>query len=104
MKKEIKLSFDYKKMAEVCKSKVAGVFWFLGRHAFLFMLIFILLGIGFGEFLFYQDIYLLKFKQPEYMPAKNNFQENVYSQVLQEWQVRQKAADNASQENYSSPF
>ena len=76
----------------------------MGRNAFLFILIFILLDIIVGEFLFYRYVFLVKNEEPKIVYVVTKFQENLYQSVLKELQVRESIFKDDSEVNYPNPF
>ncbi|OGZ70587.1 MAG: hypothetical protein A3F47_01440 [Candidatus Staskawiczbacteria bacterium RIFCSPHIGHO2_12_FULL_38_11] len=78
--------------------------WILGRYAFLFILIFILLDLLFGGFLFYRYLFLVKNKEPQITSIQAKFKEETYQSVLSSWQAREESFNNSSGLNYQNPF
>jgi hypothetical protein len=83
---------------------ISGICWFLGRNAFMFILIFILLDLVIGEVLFYQYAFLAQVKDPEIVLQAVYFQENTYVSVLKEWKEKKLMFDNVSREVFQNPF
>jgi len=105
MKKVLKISFNnYQNLLNVSINKAKNILWILGRNAFLFILIFILLGMFFGEYLFYKYVFLVKIENPEIVSSQIKFQKDTYESVLKEWQKREDFFKKSSQENYPNPF
>ena len=105
MKKEFKiLLINSQKLLYKFKESIKKMLWALGRDAFLFILIFVLLDMVFGEFLFYNYVFLTKIKEPEVALNLTKFQANTYQSVVKEWQYREDAFSSSSEENYLSPF
>lgn len=78
--------------------------WILAKDAFLFMVLFILLDIAFGEFLLYQYGFLLEIEETEIASVPVKFQEDTYQSVIKEWQVRENTFNHLTKEVYSDPF
>ena len=92
------------KLLNIFVSKIKKVPWILGRNAFLFILIFILLDIIFGEFLFYQYVFLSDIEESPIFNISTKFKENAYKSVSEKIQVRENIFKNIPQENYADPF
>lgn len=105
MKKTLKQSFkNCKVFLFLLFAKIKKIPSILGRDAFLFVIMFVLLDIVFGEFLFYQYVFLIKTKEPEIVSASIKFQENAYQSILKEWQDKDDIFKNTIQRNYKDPF
>ena len=105
MKKFFKISFkNSKSLLHIFIYKFKSVLWILCKNAFLFILIFILLGMFYGEYLFYKYVFLVKIKNPEIVSIPIKFQKDIYDSVLKEWKKREDIFKNSSRENYSDPF
>lgn len=103
MKKDIKDYFNKAKLLHLFK-KLKKIPWVLAKDAFLFILIFILLDIVFGEYLFYRHVISGKTRETVVTDVTVNFKENLYRSVLKEMQNRQLIFENPTLENYKSPF
>lgn len=86
------------------KKGVKNIMWFLAQNAFLVVLIFILLEILLGEFLFYQYISLPRVRDPEITQVSLRFKKEVYKSVLSSWENREKSLTQFSIENLQNPF
>ena len=84
--------------------KIKKIPWILGRNAFLFILIFILLSIILGQFLFYEYVFLVKIEEPKMSDITAKFQESIYRAVLRELDARESVFENPPQKNYPNPF
>lgn len=105
MKKSPKLSLgDSKKLADLFKDKVKKILLTLGKDAFLFILLFVLLDIFLGEILFYKYITSLQFQEPEMQQAPIKFKEDAYQSVLKKWHERNSIFESSSSKNYLDPF
>ncbi|OGZ67385.1 MAG: hypothetical protein A3C58_03795 [Candidatus Staskawiczbacteria bacterium RIFCSPHIGHO2_02_FULL_34_10] len=78
--------------------------WILGENAFLFILIFILLDILFGELIFYKYIFLVRKEEPKVASLSTKFQENIYQSVFKEVEKRENILNNPSSEIYIDLF
>lgn len=105
MEKLSKKSFiNSRNLIDIFINKAKNALWFLGENAFLFILIFVLLGMLYGEFLFYKYVFLLRIENPEFTFTTIKFQKDVYDSVLKEWQTREDIFNDSSYQNYSDPF
>lgn len=71
------------------EQKFSKIIWNIGQRAFLFILIFILIDLIFGAFIFYKYAYLTKQKDGEVSEKIFEFDELRYQKVLnkiQNWQ------------------
>jgi hypothetical protein len=81
-----------------------GLAWAIGNNAFLFIIIFIVVDILIGEFLFYH--YIVS-PQSYNSPANRSlvkFQSQTYQSVLNDWKTRSDAFDNAGKTIYNDLF
>jgi len=78
--------------------------WVLGTHAFLCIVVCLVLAVFLGEFLFYHYVFLAKVQDPEAIVFPMKFSDRAYQSVVQEWKDRQGLFNSASNENYTSPF
>ena len=107
MKFIIKKSFySFKELSDTCAKKIKEILWILGKNAFLCILIFILIDILIGEFLFYKYVISIDTKEPKVISTYDKFQENTYLSILEEWQKREDISENlfSSDKNYTDPF
>ncbi len=73
--------------------------WKLGKNAFSFILIFVILEIIFGELLYYQYVIMVEMQEPNIADISLKFHENTYQSVIKEWQARQNNVNNNGQIN-----
>lgn len=85
-------------------SRVGKALWVLGQDAFLFIILFILLDMAFGEFLVYKHMYLPQSRDLEYTANPITFKEQAYQSVLKKWQIREENVTQSVWENYTDPF
>lgn len=78
--------------------------WFLGSHAFAFILLFVALELLLGGFLFYHYILSEKSGNVELVQTPETFQEKTYQSVLQEWKKRETFFERAGDQAYNNPF
>lgn len=80
------------------------ILWVIGMHAFLTVIILIIIDIIFGGFLIYKYVILAE----ENMPAINNtdfqFKDSAYQGILTEWQTKDQKLTDFSAKEYKSPF
>jgi len=78
--------------------------WFLGRRAFLTILIFIFLSLSFGLFLFYS--YVIGIEAQSFEVGKNSFKfrEDIYKKVLERWEFNSQKVSEFSEKKYLNPF
>ena len=84
MLKDLILSFINKKTLGMYVKKIKKIPLIVGRNAFLFILIFILIDILLGELLLYQYIFAVKVDEPKMVTTDTTFKEGVYQSVLRE--------------------
>ena len=99
---------SYKKLLKPHIQFIKKIPLLIGKDAFLFMLIFILIDILFGEFLFYKYVFLAESKKAEAVSNPITFQESAYKSVLDQWEKRQESFSSSIkeyyQEYYQDPF
>ncbi|GEM_PF-2879456 len=104
MKKTIDLSsLNIENLVGKIKN-IKKVFWFLGAHIFIFILIFILLDMLFGIFLLYEYAIWPQQREPEVMANTLKFQDKAYQEVLRELQSREEKFGSVLEGNYLNPF
>ena len=94
----------YKKLLASYVQAIKKIPFTIGRDAFLFILIFILIDILFGEFLFYQYVFLVESKKQEIDSGRMIFKESTYDSVLGQWKIREDIFNDASKQNHQDPF
>ncbi|MBI3631461.1 MAG: hypothetical protein HY219_01165 [Candidatus Staskawiczbacteria bacterium] len=101
-----KSSYSFKELLDIYMKKIKEIPWILGRHAFLCILLFILIDILIGGFLFYKYVLLIEAKEVENVFVPNKFQENIYRFVIEEQQKRNSILENFPllDKNYTDPF
>ena len=72
------------------KAFLAETPWFLGRHAFLIILAFMLFSIALGFVLFYNYVTLVEQKELETGKSSIKFREDVYNNVINKLNEEQK--------------
>lgn len=100
-----KHSYSFKGLLDAYIKKIKKIPWILGKNAFLYTLIFILIDILIGQFLFYKYALLIETEEPKIIFIFDKFQENIYQSVLEKWQNRENIFKNSLlDENYTDPF
>jgi|SRR3989344_7914660 len=104
MSEEFKKSFDNYQQIKNSVFKNAGIMaWFLGRHAFLIILLLCLLSISFGGFLILRHISLLN-RESETINTPVKFREDLYQSVLNARNIREDFLKTPSKKIYTDPF
>ena len=80
------------------------LFWILGRHAFLVILIFILLEVFFAGFISYKYVFLAERSNPQISSSYFQFKNDIYQGILLEWQERSQRLQESLQKEYINPF
>ena len=105
MKIPFKKTFGgFGKVFNISLKSIGKIPWIIGQDAFLFIILFILLGVASGEFLFYHYVFLAEAKEPQVSVVSTKFQESVYNAVLKDWQARKDIFEKSPSENYQDPF
>ncbi len=99
-----KSSLSYQNILNGIKNGAKNIVWFFAQGAFFFILIFLLLEVLLGEYLFYQYILVAKTKEPEVTTLPVRFKKEVYQSVLKEWEKRESVFSQAVREKYTNPF
>lgn len=84
--------------------KIKKILWILGNHAFLVLLIIILLEIFAGGILYYEYVFSAEKQEPNISDNSFQFKESVYQKILLEWQKRAEKLQGFALKIYSSPF
>lgn len=101
------MEIDFKKILEKTKKGFAGakrILWVIGKHAFITVLVLILLDVILGGLVFYKYMYLAQKKEIGVNNIPFQFKENVYQKVLDQWKERDQKFQEYIQEDYTSPF
>jgi hypothetical protein len=64
----------------------------------------VLLGVYFGQFLFYQYVFLANVQEAEVAASYAKFREKEYHSILRAWEAREGASKNFSPGTYLDPF
>lgn len=98
--------YSFKELLDRYIKKIKKIPWILGKNAFLYILIFILIDILIGEFLFYKYVLLIETEESKIISIFDKFHENIYQSILEEWQTRENISINllSSDKNYTDPF
>ncbi|MDO8529894.1 MAG: hypothetical protein Q7S10_00565 [bacterium] len=83
---------------------VKRIYWWLGVHAFLVLLLLLLASISFGAHLFYKYAFLMNNSNEAEVSIPTKFKESAYRSVLQEWQQREEASNSIPLKEYKDPF
>jgi len=97
MRKEFKIFFINSQLIDKFKDKTKKLLWFLGKSAFMFILLFILLDLIFAGFIFYKYIFLINIEESTVLDPSTKFNENMYQSVLKEIEIRENIYKNLSQ-------
>lgn len=97
-------SIDYRLLLRGFTFGIKKILWVIAKDAFLFILIFILLAIVFGELLFYNYALFSEFKKPDGEADIIKFKKDIYDSVVQEWQNREGVFKGSLEETYQNPF
>lgn len=105
MEKTSKMSYNsFKDLIRLRPGRTKFFLRVLGENAFIFILIFILIEIIFGEFLFYKYIFAVRVREPQITGNLIEFQEKTYQFILGERQKREEMFKDSLKEAYSDPF
>ena len=105
MQKKISaISYNSHDVSKIAGNAAKRLVWFLGTHAFLIILVLILAGVLFGEFLFYQYVIFAERQDVENAITTTTFKENAYQNILQEWEAREEILSSKTSQLYVSPF
>ncbi len=78
--------------------------WIVAKHAFMVLLVLILLDFFLGEYLFYHYVVIPKTQGPEYVMQPVMFKQKMYESVLGQRQKREEFFANPKAHSYSDPF
>lgn len=98
--------YSYRELFDIYIKKIKKIPWILGKHAFLCVLMLILIDIFIGGFLFYKYIYIIETEEISNLSISSKFQEDIYKSILEEWQNRENILVNLPlmDKNYTDPF
>jgi len=100
----INYSLKNKKIASFITKGVQKLIWVIGNNAFLFIVIFIVVDIIIGEFLFYHYIVSVQSKNVITGESFIHFQSDAYQSVRKDWQNRDILFNKAGTTIYNDPF
>lgn len=98
-----KFSSSYQTMKGSFLKSANTAIWFLGRHAFLGILVLLLVSILLGGILLFSYTSSLN-KESETINAPIKFQDDVYNAVLAERKLREDFLKNPPEKTYTDPF
>ena len=104
VKKNFKKFFNKSQLSATCINQTEKILLMIGRDAFLFILIFILLELALGEFLFYRYVLLTEIQDPPMSNAPVIFKKSTYETVVKEQTAREKVLETALSGDYPYPF
>lgn len=78
--------------------------WFLAKHNFLVILLFILLAMVLGGALFQSHVVSIGRRDPEVSDSSLKFKDNVYQRVVGQWQADEKKLIEGEDKEYANPF
>jgi len=96
----MKIPLKFKKNKEFFK-KIPRIF---KKHIFLSFLIPFLLTLILGGFIFYQYSFLAEKLEPQIIEKPLQFEEALYQEISEEWQIRQKRFEEAEFKKYPDLF
>lgn len=76
----------------------------LAEHAFLTSLVLVFISLIIGGLLFYQAAFLAKITELESREKIIKFKENLYQEVLEKWEAKEKRFKEAEIKEYPDPF
>jgi len=81
----MKFKFNFLKIKEIFSKTI----WTLGKKAFLVILLFVLLDLIFGAFIFYKYVYLAELKKGDISGEVLRFDNKKYEKVLEKISVKE---------------
>lgn len=75
-----------------------------GKHAFFTFLVFLLLALILGGFVFYKYSILIEKLEPQLLEKPIQFNEKIYQKILKIWEEREKVFKETETKTYSNPF
>lgn len=85
-------------------SDAKKILWVIGRHAFLVILVLVLMDILYGGFLYYKYAYLSEKEDPKINSVNSKFNADTYQKIIDQWQERDQKLQQFLQKDYLSPF
>lgn len=86
------------------KSKLGKFCLFSAEHSFLSILILFLVSLLVGGWLFYQYSILIQRAEPQITGQTIQFEENIYQEILGQWQIREARIEAADGKIYLDIF
>ena len=80
--------FNKLNILKIKTDKIKKIPWVLASHAFLIILLFILLNLILGVYLFYKYVILVEIEQQKIAEKDIKFEYNAYQQVLKDSQIK----------------
>ena len=102
--KTYKVSINIKKSSHALLDNLIALAWALGRHAFLVILITILLCIVFGQLLFYYYFAVLTHQKKDSIESNLNFREDLYASYLKNNEKKVNNINESLNKEYINPF
>jgi len=89
----------FKDLFSYSRSALKKLPWFLGKYAFVAILIFIFIDIFLGLFIFYNYIYSVKMEDSKATESPATFKQDVYQRMLDNWQARAQNLESGQMPN-----
>ena len=78
--------------------------WVLAHHAFLFIVLFVLLEALLCSLIYYAYVFIPQNRIIEAGSAGEAFKEKTYQSVLESWELRRRIIEHSSKGEYNDPF
>lgn len=97
----MKFSYPQLKKFLINQNLFGKTLWFLGKHAFLVILLLVVFSIALGGFLFYNYVVIIENNNPVASQTPFRFRDDIYQSVLVNWHTENQ---EINYEEYSNPF
>ena len=91
-------------MEKFSSIKILKLVKWITKHAFLVFLFLFFLSFILGGILFYKYGVLVQQAEQDFKVALPNFKEDLYRDILEEWQIRREIFEGAENKEYPNPF
>ena len=91
-------------MVKFSSIKILKLVKWIAKHAFSVFLFLFFLSLILGGILFYKYGVLVQRTEQDFEVALPNFKEDLYRDILEEWQLRRQIFEGAENKEYPNPF
>jgi nitrate/TMAO reductase-like tetraheme cytochrome c subunit len=85
------------------KNIIEKIIWFLGKKAFVIVLLLVIIDVVIGTFVFYEFVFVAEKQEPKVVFTLK-FKDNDYKTVLSQWKQESQNSQQSGVEIFPNPF